>query len=519
MEPVPQRAWSIPHKLTSSDLVEVLAKHFSLQTRPTKRCLRSCYDTFDWRLFRNKQLLERTGHDWILKDFEGRELAHLKSPRRSFRFAWDFPNCPLREALTQIIDIRALIEIEQGELYTTKIQIIQQDMERVATLHLQRMVSRSSSQQLLTVGLGKVSGQGKWFKRISTFLGQLGLVPQKGADTDLRRALKDNGREPLDYDSGYHVPLHPAMQSIEAVSHIYRSLLGDIRQNQQGVIDDTDTEFLHDLRVATRRTRSALSLIKDVLAPAISDRFKSDFRYIGEITGPVRDLDVYLLSEEDYKDRLVPRLHEGLNYFFMDLKGRRGLEQRKLAALLQGKRLGQILNDWQEVISTRSTSELGKNSNLPIADLARKIIRKRFQRVLQKGRQIQITSPDSELHNLRIDCKKLRYCLEFFSPLHPRPQIKQLIKQLKSLQNNLGEFNDISVQQAMLASTLSRLRPGTTRSLAIAASLGGLMTALSRQHEEVRAQFGQTFSHFCRQKNLDLFQAICGPKKDTAVPL
>ena len=73
---------------------------------------------------------------------------------------------------------------------------------------------------------------------------------------------------------------------------------------------------------------------------------------------------------------------------------------------------------------------------------------------IQKGNQIgtSITpsSPDVLLHKLRIECKKLRYLLEFFSSLFAQKEINYLIKQLKILQDNLGDLNDLSVQQDTL---------------------------------------------------------------------
>ena len=70
--------------------------------------------------------------------------------------------------------------------------------------------------------------------------------------------------------------------------------------NRQGTIDDVDSEFLHDLRVAVRRSRSVLSHGKRVLPAHGRDHFRAEFRWLGEVTGPVRDLDVYLIEWPDY---------------------------------------------------------------------------------------------------------------------------------------------------------------------------------------------------------------------------
>ena len=72
-----------------------------------------------------------------------------------------------------------------------------------------------------------------------------------------------------------------------------------MKDNEKGIIDDIDSEFLHDFRVAVRRTRSLLGQIRYVLPKRRVTRFKRDFAWLGEVTGPARDMDVYLLSFND----------------------------------------------------------------------------------------------------------------------------------------------------------------------------------------------------------------------------
>src|SRR5207248_6916699 len=85
----------------------------------------------------------------------------------------------------------------------------------------------------------------------------------------------------------------------EAFGVVCRRLAEIVEANLPGVIDDVDTEFLHDLRVAIRRTRSVLKELKGVLPPDDEVRARSELRWIQEITGPTRDLDVQLLEWPD----------------------------------------------------------------------------------------------------------------------------------------------------------------------------------------------------------------------------
>jgi CHAD domain-containing protein len=133
---------------------------------------------------------------------------------------------------------------------------------------------------------------------------------------------------------------------------------------------------------------------------------------------------------------------------------------------------------------------------------------KRFKRILRDGRAIDAHSPDQDLHRLRIQGKKLRYCLEFFSSLYPQGEMKKLISQLKGLQNNLGDFNDLSVQQEMLQQYLATLKPGTVKSKKLSAAIGGLLTNLYHEHRQVRTHFEETFDRFSDTKNVKLYKKL-----------
>jgi len=112
------------------------------------------------------------------------------------------------------------------------------------------------------------------------------------------------------------------------------------------------------------------------------------------------------------------------------------------------------------------------------------------------------------LHRLRIDCKKLRYLLEFFSSLFPENQMQKLIKQLKQLQENLGDFNDLSVQQTFLIDYLQMIKPKSAQAVMSAAATGGLITRLALSHQQVRSQFLSVFEQFDSPANRRRFETL-----------
>ena len=90
--------------------------------------------------------------------------------------------------------------------------------------------------------------------------------------------------------------LRPETPAAVAIAEMLTGFTAAIEENVPGTIASIDTEFLHDLRVAVRRTRSILKLVGDVLPDGLAERFAPEFKWLGDLTTPVRDLDVYLLE-------------------------------------------------------------------------------------------------------------------------------------------------------------------------------------------------------------------------------
>ena len=120
------------------------------------------------------------------------------------------------------------------------------------------------------------------------------------------------------------------------------------------------------------------------------------------------------------------------------------------------------------------------------------------------GGKISSHSKDSKYHKLRIQCKKLRYLLEFFSSLFPEEKISILVSQLKTLQDNLGLFNDLSVQQETLKNYSQK--PAFNTKLVLA--LGILIGKLHEEQLEVKKKFRNIFTKFSDDQNIKLLNDI-----------
>jgi CHAD domain-containing protein len=267
--------------------------------------------------------------------------------------------------------------------------------------------------------------------------------------------------------------------------------LSTIKSNIPGIIQDYDTEFLHDFRVATRRTRACLSQVKEAFPPEASE-YNADFKKIAKQCNVLRDLDVYLLEKQNYYDLLPPHLHKGLDQYFTHIKRRRNTLQKRFSAFLQTEEFNSILEDWERFLEN---AQANANST-PAIEVAQSRIYGRFRKIIKRGRKIDDASPDKDLHGLRIGCKRLRYLLEFFRSLFPAKKIDELIKHLKDLQDNLGEFNDLTIQQKNLGAYLERSESNARRTQLGTAAIGGLLAVLHNRQDEVRKEFYLRFAEF-----------------------
>jgi CHAD domain-containing protein len=240
-----------------------------------------------------------------------------------------------------------------------------------------------------------------------------------------------------------------------------------------------------------------LTQIKYVFSTEVVEEFKERFAWVGQVTGPVRDLDVYLLDFKGYQESLPEPLRPHLGPLRAFLLAHYDEEQQALAAHLDSRRFRDLLRDWRAFLEApvpeRSVVPNAMMSTKAVADAR---IWRMYKRVRRDGRAILPSSPPEDLHELRKSCKKLRYLIEFFASLYPAGEVRRLVKLLKALLDNLGKFQDLAVQAQHLRDIAQRMRNegrGETDTLLTMGILVGDL--LNRQHA-ARQEFAGTFARF-----------------------
>jgi CHAD domain-containing protein len=493
-----------------------LAEKYSVKKEPTVTERFTIYDTFDWRLFNKSFILHSSGSKLFLRKLTKSEILHSVEFSRAPVFIWDFPDGELKDKLTPIIKMRALIPFVQFHSRVTHYRIFNRDEKTVARFaYAEIWPYRNKRRSALAahLSLRPVKGYPKYSRNLAKSFQEAGLTICTAKEFFLN-ALAAADKTPGSYSAKVNIQLDPAMRSDQAAKVVLRFLLNVMRINEAIFEKDLDTEVLHDFRVAIRRTRSALTQIKNVFPTRTTDRFKKNFASVGKLSNVLRDLDVYLLNQDAYKAMLPAVLRDDIDPLFRHLRKKRAKAFQRVMRGLKSKKYAKIMKDWETFLNKPPPdSATASNAELPVIDLACQRIYKKYRGVVKTGSKILTNTEDKMMHVLRIECKKLRYLMEFFASLFPRKKVNALIGQLKNLQDNLGDFNDLCVQQEYLLNITAELPASQRQVKKTLVAIGSLIETLDHEKKSVKDAFANTFTDFAAPENQELFRELFAAKK------
>ncbi len=231
------------------------------------------YDTFDGRL-REAGALAVHVHGRLSFDSVGAPLQ--RPPQRVL--ARELPDGPLRDALEPLIDVRALLPLAELEVSERHLRVLDPERKTVVRASVERStLARSGAPLRPRLRLVAVRGYDAELDRLRSALQrELGL--ELAAMSLVDDAVAALGGRPGGFSSKVEVQLHFGQRADTAAVAVLRRLHQVIEQNLEGTIEDLDAEFLHDLRVAVRRSRSVQRQLKRVFPPAELRHFRAEFQ-------------------------------------------------------------------------------------------------------------------------------------------------------------------------------------------------------------------------------------------------
>ena len=506
----------LPDGLSAAGAADRLAALVPVVTQSAHAIERTFWDTFDGRLHRAGLALADAASRLVLMDAATSvEQASGDQPRGARRLTLEIlPAGILHDRLAPIVEMRALTPIARVRSRQLPINVLDDVGKIVVRLRAEEPAALAGGAaehplrpRLHVVG---VRGYDADYDRVLAILtGAVGL--QAAPRPVLDDAVAALGRPIGGMSSKLRIELDPAGRADAAAVAILRRLTEVIEDNTPGTLADVDSEFLHDLRVAVRRSRALQRELRGVFSPEPLRVFRAGFRELQVLTGPTRDLDVQLLEFGELAAGLGESTAGDVAPLRRLLEQRLVIERRKMVSGLRSERTRGLLANWADFLDGLVDAPQGDrpDATRPIADVAAERISAVYRRMVKMGRAIDDDSPHEALHDLRKKGKELRYLLEFFASLYPPDVVKPMVSTLKGLQDVLGRFQDREVQADLLRALGDEIAAMEGGAAALMA-MGVLVERLVEQQEQARAQFAASFAQFAAKPQRKIVRETFG---------
>lgn len=450
-------------------------------------------DTADWRLHERGLSLgdarRRSSGRLRLTD-RAAVLATAPSPAGRWpRLVSTLPRSELRERIAPAVGIRALLPLAEVGVRSLDFRLL--DPERKTRVRVrvdqQRLVGTRPAPLPLRVVVSPLRGYERDARRAADILAESLPPGPDGLDGATAAVLAagltpgESPIAPLDLD-----PDAPAIVSTAAALGRWLDVVAAARA---GVVDDVDTEFLHELRAAVRATRSLLQLNADTLPAESTARVAEEFARLGRLTGPLRDLDVTLLELRGQGTVDVGGLE--LDAARAVLVRRRRAALRTVRTELRSPRRAESDTQWRATLERWSRAPLtGRRTG----DLAAAQAGAAYAHLVESAANVTADSPPADLHRLRLAGKRLRALLDTYAAVYEPAARTLVLDRLAALQDCLGEIQDVEVQRAQLTDVAAHLG---TRDPEALLSLGALRERLLARDRDARGRLRLRLRKLC----------------------
>jgi CHAD domain-containing protein len=508
--------------VTTDAAIGALSEHLPLREREVTETERTFYDTFDGLLHRaglaaaheGARLWVGSADDAAGDGLDGRASAAWASPPRRV-LAIELDPGPLRDALEPVVGVRALLALVRVHNRRRAFDLLDDEDKTVVRMVVQEPSVVASERRMIAlrprVRLSAVRGYDSELDRVRKALErEFGFTVAHQPLVD--EAVGAAGGPPAGTSSKPEVKLTANQRTDAAAGAVLLALVLVIEANLEGTVADVDAEFLHDFRVAVRRTRAVQRELKGAFPAPELAHFRAEFRWLQRATGDARDLDVYVLEFEAMRSLVPEAFRHDLDPLLGVLRSHRLTARREMVRALRSDRAIGLLAAWPVFLDRLGAGAEagGPLAAEPIGRVAGARIAKVYRRMVKMGGAIDDSSPPESLHELRKKGKELRYLLELFgAELFPSTVVKPMIKTLKALQDVLGRHQDREVQAATLRSLREEVSalPGGAAALM---SMGLLVERVGADQHAARVEFAERFAAFASKSQRRLVKETFG---------
>ena len=375
-------------------------------------------------------------------EVEGPATEHVDPDR--------WPSSAARELINEVRDgarLRTLFTINQRRVkksLSLDDGPVQVALDRVSIFRGARPLASFS---VLEVEAG--NGSGANLNRLADLIEATGfVVPEPRSKEEIARHYVAQAAE----DPKHRLPRVPKSPGVKADDSlgaagrkVLRMHLARMLHFEAGTRSGEDPEDLHKMRVATRRMRAAWRVFDGAYRPKVQRRYVKELRSNARVLGDVRDIDVLLEDLDGYIAELPGPGREALEPLRGAWRRQREVARKRLIARLDSKSYRDFVDDYLDFTESPGAAEVMTPLGQPslVRDTAGSRILAAYEHV--RAYQTIITWADvPTLHALRIEAKRLRYTMEYFSEVLPVGS-RKLITQVTELQDHLGLMNDADV--------------------------------------------------------------------------
>jgi triphosphatase len=239
----------------------------------------------------------------------------------------------------------------------------------------------------------------------------------------------------------------------EAFARIARACISHLLDNQRCVLEGSDSGAIHQMRVALRRLRAAMSLFKGLIGTGGAAALRREVKWLAGELSPARDWDV-LVEETLARFKRMKTIAAAARSLAPRAKAARNAARQRAVAAVCSPRYAALvlrLGQWIEEQRWPKGEALPVGAREPISAAAPLLLDRRARKVRDAGKRIASLSAEQR-HELRKSLKTMRYAASFFSSLYPGRRTERYLAALSGMQDVLGLLNDLSVADELVGS-------------------------------------------------------------------
>jgi CHAD domain-containing protein len=302
---------------------------------------------------------------------------------------------------------------------------------------------------------------------------------------------------------------------------VLQERLPPLTKEIEGVRAAQDIEYVHRMRVASRRMRNALALFGDDLPRKHYAEWCNEMRRVTKALGAARDTDVQIAWVQDFLEQVTDESQRvGIERLLLRLRQQRARLQSKVAKALDRLEDKRILEDMHGILQELLVhARVYEVEALPddLYRRANEAIRLRLEELLTYEPHVAHPERVVELHQMRIAAKHLRYTLEVFGPIYDRA-LRKPIKIVKEIQELLGEVHDCDVWQEFLPRFLEEERTRAQEYFGAPDPVAAFVPGLRALEEDRRQQRLHTYYIFRRFWELTQEKSIWERLREAVTP-